>query len=264
MQLKNLSADAIEQLERDVLEDHGAGFTTPQLMEKYELNHSQVDLILYTLRATDDVVEAYMNGGATLGERTVVGRNAKHSWGFMAVLETFGTGKKVSESAVRAAFKEASATKSQGQRIGRGGRFYFGDPGAVLYEDVLKPTGTVIPADTPRTLEAATPHSHEQRFTNLPHEGQNHIGEQIHIPWAKGMSRAQWMKACIAVMTGRVPTPSKDTTPEVVLGSEGAVSKARAPRKPKAKSPATTTVVAPVEAGDESEPSNEQVEEGAA
>lgn len=255
MHIKNLSAEAYDELAANVLADKEEGLTSAQLMEKYELNHSQVDLIVYTLRATDDVVEAYMNSGTSMGERTVAGRKEAHSWGFMAVLETIGTGRKVSESAIRNAFKATSDTKSEGQRIGRGGRFYMVEP--VLYQDELKPTGTVIPADAPRSRDVAKGHANEQRFTRLGTEGQNHIGEQVNVPYTKGTPRAKWMNAVIAIMVGRVPMPSKPTTPDEVLSGTAptAKPKVRKPRTP--KSPATTTVV-------EVEPSTEQGEEGAA
>lgn len=240
MHIKNLSAEAYDELAANVLADKEEGLTSLQLQEKYELNHSQVDLIVYTLRATDDVVEAYMNSGATMGARTIAGRKEAHSWGFMAVLESIGTGRKVSESAIRNAFKATSDTKSEGQRIGKGGRFYMVEP--VLYQDELKPTGTVIPADAPRSREVAVTHANEQRFTRLSMEGQNHIGEQVNVPYVKGMSRAKWMNAVIAVMVGRVPMPSKASTPEEVLSGTAPVSKpkVRKPRTP--KSPAATTV----------------------
>lgn len=266
MQLKNLSTEAYDELAQNVLADKEEGLTSLQLQEKYELNHSQVDLIVYTLRATDDVVEAYMNSGASMGERTVAGRKDAHSWGFMAVLETIGTGRKVSESAIRNAFKATSDTKSEGQRIGRGGRFYMVEP--TLYQDELKPTGTVIPADAPRSREVAVTHANEQRFTRLSMEGQNHIGEQVNLPYVKGMSRAKWMNAVIAVMVGRVPMPSKASTPEEVLSGTAPVSKParakRPARTPKAKSPAATTVVEQAEEGESEGEQGEQGEEGAA
>lgn len=59
------------------------------------------------------------------------------SWGFIAVRFA------LPEARVRRMFTDQTELKSQGLRIGRGGRFYRRDE--VLYEDVLKPTGTAIP-----------------------------------------------------------------------------------------------------------------------
>lgn len=72
------------------------------------------------------------------------------SWGAIAVRHrltpehnTFGA----PEGQVRKAFETATGLKSQGQRIGKGGRFFYGDRGAPLYAAELRPTGTDIPKE---------------------------------------------------------------------------------------------------------------------
>lgn len=63
-------------------------------------------------------------------------RNSGESWGRIAVLID------ASEGQARKLWAESTGTKSQGQRIGKGGRFYYND--GTLYADQLKGTGTVI------------------------------------------------------------------------------------------------------------------------
>lgn len=58
-----------------------------------------------------------------------------------------------SEGKVRKAWEAASATHSECQRIGRGGRFKFDD--AELYVGELKPTGTPVPAEAPLARSVA-------------------------------------------------------------------------------------------------------------
>jgi hypothetical protein len=66
------------------------------------------------------------------------------------------------EGTVRKLYAEGTGNKSQGQRIGKGGRFYYGSNGMPLYAEVLKATGTVISV-TEKGLEPAIQAATEQR-----------------------------------------------------------------------------------------------------
>lgn len=57
------------------------------------------------------------------------------------------------ESRARKAYAMGTNVRSQGQRVGHGGRFYTGESGAVLYEGDARATGTQI--STEQTLEDA-------------------------------------------------------------------------------------------------------------
>lgn len=61
------------------------------------------------------------------------------SWGEIAVRC------QMPESRVRKLYTEQTGFKSQGLRIGKGGRYYYGERGTPLYTEGLKPTGTAIP-----------------------------------------------------------------------------------------------------------------------
>lgn len=70
-------------------------------------------------------------------------RTAGDSWGLIAVKC------RAPEGRIRKAFTEATGLKSQGLRIGRGGRYLSNDP--VLYTGEAVKTGTAIPKEAKRT-----------------------------------------------------------------------------------------------------------------
>lgn len=78
---------------------------------------------------------------------------AGQSWGFIAV--RFNR----PEGWVRKMWAKATEVKSQGQRIAKGGRFYYHDE--ALYEGDLRPTGTNVPVganhDVARQAAAVQP-----------------------------------------------------------------------------------------------------------
>ncbi len=90
------------------------------------------------------------------------------SWGEIGVRHrltgdhtTFGC----PEGQVRKAFTEATGLKSQGQRVGKGGRFYYGEMGVPLYAGELRPTGTDVPKDA--KYEGAVQAAENQRLIHL-------------------------------------------------------------------------------------------------
>ena len=75
-------------------------------------------------------------------------RDTELSWGEIAV--RFRTSEAhnlmgAPEGQIRKAWAQATGLKSQGLRIGKGGRFYYEESGRPLYADELRPTGTEIP-----------------------------------------------------------------------------------------------------------------------
>lgn len=83
-------------------------------------------------------------------------RTEGQSWGRIAVLinKPEGTARKL--------WATATGTKSQGNRIGRGGRFYYGDNGQPLYDAELKATGTLIRLEE-KGLEGALSAADQQK-----------------------------------------------------------------------------------------------------
>ena len=200
-----LTGDELAELSAKVLADKEGGMSYAAIGAKYGLNHTQVDRISYAARITDEDREAWFASAPSMGERAVKGREDKISWGMMGILEG------VPETRIRAEFAKATNNKSQGQRIGKGGRYYQREE--LYYEDVLKPTGTTIPVGTPR--EKALVLSKAQRFGKLDQAGQDAIGASVGVPWVKGSgkSRMQWERAVLAALVGDEPTPTKAKAP---------------------------------------------------
>lgn len=100
------------------------------------------------------------------------------------------------EGAVRAAYKEATGKLSEGTRNGRGGRFYLEEP--TLYADVLRGTGTAIPAEGEAPLRVrATVAATEQRVGRLtPDEVRNYAADRGIA--TKGKSQQQLIAAIVA------------------------------------------------------------------
>lgn len=128
---------------------HLEGAKLKAILEATKLNYSQA---WYYIRSHELRQAGLLEKGTITGKRVVELRGEDHSWGEIAVRC------QMAESKIRRMYTEATELKSQGQRIGKGGRFYYGPvDGYPLYEDVLKPTGTQIPKGAPRAvaLEAA-------------------------------------------------------------------------------------------------------------
>lgn len=121
------------------VEERDAGTSAHEAAKKAELSHSQAEF--HWLRtqpiAKGGLAEKVGSAPATAASVQAL-RNSGESWGRIAVLCDR------SEGAVRKLWTEGTGTKSQGLRINKGGRFYYGDNGQPLYADILKGTGTVI------------------------------------------------------------------------------------------------------------------------
>ncbi len=129
--MKNPSIETLQEAADAI----AGGMTRKAAQQKFDLNYSQ--LWLFTRRA--EIVEAGLDVEATAENVRELRKDASLSWGEIAC--RCG----VPESKVRKLFTETTDLKSQGQRIGKGGRFYYGERGAPLYEAELRPTGTDIP-----------------------------------------------------------------------------------------------------------------------
>ena len=196
------------------------------------LNHTQVDWITYEARitpadeaqwtgfATTERGAELISGGATeLAARVVLGREAGLSWGWMAVLNTVTGGTHTPEGRIRAAYATVTANKSQGQRIGKGGRFYYRD--GELYEDNLKPTGTVIPVGTDHA--GAKVLSYKQRIERLTPDGVKNMGAAKGVTMNKGERYTAFLRrVLVAYGLADAPAPAK---------------KAKAPKAPKLEAP---------------------------
>lgn len=97
------------------------------------------------------------------------------SWGEVM----YRTGLK--EGRVRKLFTERTGDRSEGQRIGKGGRFFYGHSGEPLYTGGnLKATGTKIPKGS--KLEGALLSADQQRLLGIP------VGELRAQAEAKGLA----------------------------------------------------------------------------
>lgn len=126
---------------------HKAGGTVKAICAETGLNYSQ----LWRFCESRKLEEAGFEFHTEIDNDQVKAyREADMSWGSIAVrfrLNESHTNLGCPEGKIRKAFTEATGLKSQGQRIGKGGRFYYGFSGQPLYAGELRPTGTDIPKD---------------------------------------------------------------------------------------------------------------------
>lgn len=146
----------IEQFQ-SYLADRLAGVPAAKAQADAGLSHTQAEF--YFLR---NATVAQGGLAEKVGSEPATGASVRslrakgESWGRIAVLIN------KPEGATRKLFAEATGTKSQGQRIGKGGRFLYSDAGMPLYEAELKPTGTTIRVEE-KGLEGALSAAEQQR-----------------------------------------------------------------------------------------------------
>jgi hypothetical protein len=123
------------------------------------LNYSQFWLYCQAQDLPADAFITASEGSDEWFEAITKCRNAGDSWGLIAVKCRRPEGR------IRKAFTEATGLRSQGLRIGHGGRYLDHDP--VLYVGEAKVTGTAIPATAKRAefRDFVT-----TGIENLPHE----------------------------------------------------------------------------------------------
>lgn len=195
--VSKMTAAEYAALEAAVLAAREAGMSTAKCQVEFGLNHTQVDAITYRARITEGMRQEWNDGGSTLGERAVAARANGMSWGMMGYIAN------VPEGTVRKAFADTSATKSQGLRIGRGGRYYYGDPD--LYAEALVQTGTTIPVGSDHA--GARHASQIQRVKALPASELFAQGEALGCPRNKNEALTTYQNRLL-VHLGLVEAPA--------------------------------------------------------
>lgn len=163
----------LTDIEVRAVELRSQGMSQRDVMAELGLNHSQVENAVMKATLGEADVARFEALGADLPSRVLAAREQKLSWGIIMILAGETEGK------VRKAYEAATELKSKGGRIGKGGRFYYGEAGQPLYEDTLKPTGTAIPLGS--GYDKAIALSVEQRIERLPREGVVRIAERYGV-----------------------------------------------------------------------------------
>jgi len=152
------------------------------------LNYSQAWLFCERTNLSEDMdlSEAFQTSP---GSTVTAARAEGNSWGLIAVRCN------VPESRVRSEFAKATGNKSQGIRIGKGGRFYYGDQD--LYQDVLNPTGTLIPVGADH--ETARGCAADQRIMRLDMDELKNLAADLGIA-IKGQTKVTLAKKIRAAL----------------------------------------------------------------
>lgn len=135
------------------------GLASKEVLKQFNLSHSQFEFhYLYTVELAKGGMLEVARSVPCTGEAVVAARHEGHaslkgtthegplSWGKIAVLCG------ASEAKVRSTYTKHTNTLSEGQRIGKGGRFYELDER--YYENTLRKPGTVIPAAAKKDKQA--------------------------------------------------------------------------------------------------------------
>lgn len=190
-----------------------------EVLDLTGLSHSQAEIAYFKATLPKDQFHEFST------EKVLELRNQGVSWGVIGVRLN------VPESRVRSAYKEATGTLSEGQRVGRGGRWLNNDQS--LYQDVLQTTGTTIPTEYGRRFASIA--ASQQRLLKLPTEDLRQMASDNGIN-PKGKTPAQLTKALIEKLGLTVPgvddakgkgnkaTKTADTTAQ--KGKRPAVKKA--------------------------------------
>jgi orotidine-5'-phosphate decarboxylase len=166
------------------------GVAWSKVLEETGLNYSQAWLYVERTNLPADLdLEAAFQADP---KATVAAARAEgNSWGLIAVRCN------VPESQVRKQFKNGSGLLSQGLRIGKGGRFFLGEP--ELYVAELNKPGTAIAAesDLPLRTRAITA-SRSQRMIHLDMKELKALAADYGIDTSKMNRKAQLVKAIIS------------------------------------------------------------------
>ena len=200
---KNATIEALNGYVADRL----AGVPAAKAQANHGVSHAQAEFhFLRTVPVAQGGMQELVGTVAANPAEATRLRSEGQSWGRIAVLMNVPEGK------ARKLFAEGSGLKSQGNRIGRGGRFYYGDNGQPLYDGDLKSTGTPIRV-TEKQLEGALKAAEEAK--NLIHD-------------------EEARKAAFKAAFGRLPKSSDGTIAQQVMAIRRHV-KAEATRKRTAK-----------------------------
>lgn len=132
------------------------GLKWKEVLAKQEIGYARGELIVFE----HEFEQAKMKTIPATPENVVYLRTELGlSWGAIMVWCAAG------EAVVRRAFKDGAKVHSDGQRVGKGGRWKFDDQ--ALYVGELKPTGTDIPADQKLVREVARDCAVTQRLMKM-------------------------------------------------------------------------------------------------
>ena len=181
----NLKAEELAQL--IALREDGAKWKV--VLKETGLSHSKAELAWMEHEAEQAGFKVVPLTSAFVA----YGRNdLKIGWGPIMVWTQSSEGK------VREAWKQATNLHSDGQRVGRGGRFKFDEP--ELYVGELKPTGTDIPKDHSLVREVAREDALSSRIMKLEPEQvkrvyEQYTGKKVGKGWTKAKLALEITKA---------------------------------------------------------------------
>jgi hypothetical protein len=170
------------------------GQAWPAILKATGLSHSQAEIAVLRATLPKDAFEAFSPDACVRLRKSGV------SWGEIGVRLS------VPESRVRSAYKEATGKLSEGQRIGRGGRFLNADPD--LYADVLQAPGTVIPREYGRT-NARTAAAQQRLMALEPAELKALAADYGIASFKKGTTKATMVTAIVKSMGLNIPEKAK-------------------------------------------------------
>jgi hypothetical protein len=131
--------DVTDKERKLALKLHKEGKTKKEIREATDLNYSQLWVIINDAELPDNLrVKEKDRTPATVRKL----RSEDVSWGMIAL--RFGIDE-YPEGRIRRMFEEATGDKSQGQRIGHGGRFLLGEPR--LYAGDRRRPGVALPKE---------------------------------------------------------------------------------------------------------------------
>lgn len=191
------------------------GMTVKDVLAQFNLSHSQYELAEMRLHTYKDRIGTVPATPAGIARERANGT----SWGVISVLAD------IPESRVRRLYAE-TGVKSEGQRIGAGGRFYYGDSGQALYSGELAGTGTIIPVGA-KGLEGALGASSAQAalLAESPEALIKRFCALTGRKGAKGMTKAELVIAIIKAEAAptrpkRVKKAEAPSTPEAPEAAE--------------------------------------------
>lgn len=173
--MKNPSAEILAT----AVEMRSSGEKWPAILAATGLSHSQAEIAVLKATLPKSAFKPFSP------EAVLELRGEGVSWGEIGVRLS------VPESTVRSAYKKATGKLSEGQRIGRGGRYLNAD--AELYADVLQPTGTVIPEEYGRRNARLA--AFQQRLLKMEFADLKAYAADQGVTVKKGMTKARIVKA---------------------------------------------------------------------
>lgn len=177
MSIRNVSAEQYAK----VVELRAQGLGLKAIQQATGLSHSPVECVLmhhaYFEVAGAEAIEPTEENVVALRDYYQI------SWGAIGIMCN------TTESRVRSLYKKATNTESVGTRIGKGGRYFAGDPD--LYADQLKVSGTKIPAGEIANRKV---HAEVQRVMKLSFEELKATAEDWGVEVPKRTTKAALAK----------------------------------------------------------------------